>query len=238
MLSALFCASFDVVDHPCEKCGALVEDGRPFCPQCRAPQIHVEFTTPPAENPAAVIDAADQPTFSLSQNTSFDRGLDRTFDRTTVIQPSLFDRSIAVRSALKAGFLGVFIEMIPVLGIVLTGSLGVFFYGRTKGAAATTRVGARVGAAAGVVSFAINSIVLVIRIFSMHAQQEYIEQITKIAQAVGYDTADPVIHASIQNLVSPAGLALTFFFGMLFTVALAALGGAVGAKVFRPKTRL
>jgi hypothetical protein len=38
--------------------------------------------------------------------------------------------------------------------------------------------------------------------------------------------------------VTPAGLALTFFFGMLFTVALAALGGAVGAMVFRPKTRL
>jgi hypothetical protein len=218
------------VDHPCEKCGALVEDGRPFCPQCRAPQIHVESSVPPAENPAAVIDAADEPSFPLSQNTSFEHA--------TVIQPSLFDRSIAVRSALKAGFLGVFIEMIPVLGIVLTGSLGVFFYGRAKGAAATTRVGARVGAAAGVVSFAINSIVMVIRIFSMHAQQEYIEQITKIAQAVGYDTADPVIHASIQNLVTPAGLALTFFFGMLFTVALAALGGAVGAMVFRPKTRL
>jgi hypothetical protein len=217
------------VDHPCEKCGALVEDGRPFCPQCRAPQIHVEFSAPPAEN-LAVIDEADQPSFPLSQNTSFEHA--------TVIQPSLFDRSIAVRSALKAGFLGVFIEMIPVLGIVLTGSLGVFFYGRAKGAAATTRVGARVGAAAGVVSFAINSIVMVIRIFSMHAQQEYIEQITKIAQAVGYDTADPVIHASIQNLVTPAGLALTFFFGMLFTVALAALGGAVGAMVFRPKTRL
>ena len=225
------------MDHPCEKCGALVEDGRPFCPQCRAPQIHVEFISPPAaENPAAAIDAADPP-FDLPQNQNFDRTLDRTFDRSTVIHPSPFDRSIAVRSALKAGFLGVFIEMIPVLGIVLTGSLGVFFYGRAKGTPATARVGARVGAAAGVVSFAINSIVMVIRIFSMHAQQQYIEQITKIAQAVGYDTADPLIHASIQNLVSPAGLALTFFFGMLFTVALAALGGAVGATVFRPKTR-
>jgi hypothetical protein len=214
----------------------LVEDGRPFCPQCRAPQIHVEFSAPPAENPAALIEASDPP-FALSENSTFDRTMDRTFDRTTVIQPSLFDRNIAVRSALKAGFLGVFIEMIPVLGIVLTGALGVFFYGRAKGAPTTSRVGARVGAAAGVVSFAINSIVMVIRIFSMHAQQEYIEQITKIAQAVGYDTADPVIHASIQNLVSPAGLALTFFFGMLFTVALAALGGAVGAKVFGPKSR-
>lgn len=150
---------------------------------------------------------------------------------------SLFDRGVAVRSALKAGVLGVFIGMIPVLGIVLTGSLGVFFYRRAKQVVPPARIGARVGAAAGVVSFAINSLLIVIRIFSLHAQQEYIDAITKVAQAVGYNTADPVIQASIRNLVSPSGLALTFFFGMLLTVALSALGGALAALLFRPSSR-
>jgi MFS family permease len=159
------------------------------------------------------------------------------FDRATPTHASLLDRGVAVRAALKAGLLGVFIGMIPVLGIVLTGSLGVFFYRRAKGTAPATRIGARVGAAAGVVSFAINSLMIVVRIFSLHAQQEYIDAVTKVAQAVGYNTADPLIQASIRNLVSPAGLALTFFFGMAFTVLLSALGGALAALLFRPSSR-
>jgi MFS family permease len=217
------------VDHPCEKCGAAVEDGRPFCPQCRAPQIHVQFEVPAVDTAAAVNDTADQPSVGIPQLASF--------DRSTAMPPGLLDRGNAVRAALKAGLLGVFIGMIPVLGIVLTGSLGVFFYRRARGTAPALRIGARVGAAAGVVSFAINSLLIVIRIFSMHGQQEYIDAITKIAQAVGYNTADPVIQASIRNLVSPAGLALTFFFGMIFTVTLAAVGGVVAAALFRSSSR-
>jgi hypothetical protein len=77
----------------------------------------------------------------------------------------------------------------------------------------------------------------VVRIFSLHAQQEYIDAVTKVAQAVGYNTTDPVIQASIRNLVSPAGLALTFFFGMVFTIMLSALGGAIAALLFRPSSR-
>jgi hypothetical protein len=77
----------------------------------------------------------------------------------------------------------------------------------------------------------------VIRIFLLHGQQQYIDAITKFAQAVGYDTADPVIQASIRSFVSPSGLALTFFFGMIFTVALAALGGALAALLLRPNSR-
>lgn len=174
-------------------------------------------------------DAVEQPSVQIPQLTNF--------DRSTAVQPGLFDRGVAVRAALKAGVLGFFIGIIPVLGIVLTGSLAVFFYRRAKAGVATARIGGRVGAAAGVVSFAINSLLIVIRIFFLHGQQQYIDAITKFAQAVGYDTADPVIQASLRNFVSPPGLALTFFFGMIFTVALAALGGALAALLSRPNSR-
>ena len=173
-------------------------------------------------------DAVDQPV-QIPQLTNF--------DRSDAVQPGQFDRGVAVGAALKAGVLGFFIGMIPVLGIVLTGSLAVFFYRRAKAGVPTARIGGRVGAAAGVVSFGINSLLLVIRIFFLHGQQQYIDAITKFAQAVGYDTADPVIQATIRNLVSPPGLALTFFFGMIFTVALAALGGALAALLWRPSSR-
>jgi hypothetical protein len=88
-----------------------------------------------------------------------------------------------------------------------------------------------------VVSFAINALLIVIRVFALHAQQEYIDAITKIAQMVGYNPADPDIQAGIHNLLTPSGMAVTFFFGMIFTVVLAALGGAMAALFFRPGPR-
>ncbi len=145
------------------------------------------------------------------------------------------DRSVAVRAALKAGVLGVFIGMIPFLGIVLTGALAVFFYRRENGFALPTALGSRLGGAAGVVAFAINALLITIRIFVFHAQQEYIDVILKIAQRLGANTADPDLQASVHNLFTPSGLAITFLFGMIFTVVLASVGGALASLFLRPR---
>lgn len=184
---------------------------------------------PDGEAAASTNEVAEGPSVRISQVADF--------DRLPAMQPSLFDRGVAVRAALKAGVLGVFIGMIPVLGIVLTGSLAVYFYRREKGLAPPTRIGSRVGAAAGVVAFGINSALIAIRIVALHAQQEYIDAITKVAKAIGYNPADPEIQNSIHNLFTPSGLALTFFFGMIFTVVLAAIGGALAALFLRPSSR-
>ncbi len=127
--------------------------------------------------------------------------------------------------------------MIPVLGIVLTGSLAVYFYRREKGFIARdpNRMACGSGGGSGFVRH--QSLLIVIRVFALHAQQEYIDAVTKIAQMVGYNPADPDIQAGIHNLLTPAGLALTFLFGMIFTVVLAALGGAIAALLFRPGPR-
>jgi len=151
---------------------------------------------------------------------------------------SAMDRGMAVRAALKAGVLGVFIGMIPLLGMVLTGALAVFFYRRENRVSPPTALGSRLGGAAGVVAFAINALMVTIRIFIFHAQQEYIDAILKIAQRFGANAADPDIQASIHNLFTPSGLVITFFFGMIFTVVLASVGGALASLLNRPrKTR-
>ena len=36
------------MDHPCYKCGHSVEDGKPFCLECGAPQIRVAMPEPAA----------------------------------------------------------------------------------------------------------------------------------------------------------------------------------------------
>jgi len=145
------------------------------------------------------------------------------------------DRGIAVRAAFKAGVLGIFVGMIPFLGIVLTGALAVFFYRRESDFVLPAALGSRLGGAAGVVAFAINALLITIRVFVFHAQQEYTDLFLKVAQRFGANAADPDIQASIRNLFTPSGLALTFFFGMIVTVVLASVGGALASLFLRPR---
>jgi hypothetical protein len=217
-------ASFNDVEHPCQKCGTTVEDGRPFCPQCRAPQIHVQVAISDAEVAPGLNRAPDEFSPEIAVETR------------QASSGSALDRGKAVRAALKAGVLGVFIGMIPLLGMVLTGALAVFFYRRENRVSPATALGSRLGGAAGVVAFAINALMITIRIFVFHAQQEYIDAILKIAQRFGANVADPDIQASIHNLFTPSGLAITFFFVMIFTVVLASVGGALASLLNRPRS--
>lgn len=145
------------------------------------------------------------------------------------------DRSAAVRAALWAGVLGVFIQMIPLLGIVLTGGLAVFFYRRESKIALPAALGSRLGGAAGVVAFAINAVLITVRIFVFHAQQEYIDFLTRFAHTIGANASDPDFQADIRGLLTPAGLAITFLFGMIIAAVLASVGGALASLFLRPR---
>jgi hypothetical protein len=230
LLSASLCASFKDVEHACQQCGTTVEDGRPFCPQCRAPQIHVQVAIPDGEIATGLHPAQD----GLSPEIPVETRLASSPTRQVAFGGTM-DKNVAVRAALKAGVLGVFIGMIPLLGIVLTGALAVFFYRRENGLALPASLGARLGAAAGVVAFAINALMITIRIFVFHAGQEYTESILKVVQKFGVNAADPDIQASIHNLFTPSGLAITFFFGMILTAVLASVGGALASLLQRPR---
>jgi len=232
LLSGSLCASFKDVEHPCQQCGTTVEDGRPFCPQCRAPQIHVQVAVPDDGVAAGLNSAPDEFSPEIPVETRLASSQARPAGST---RAGTMDRAVAVRAALKAGVLGVFIGMIPFLGIVLTGALAVFFYRRESRFVLPAALASRLGGAAGVVIFAINALLVMIRILVFHAQQEYTDYILKIAQRFGANVADPDIQASIHNLFTPSGLAITFFFGMIFTVALASVGGALASLLLRPR---
>jgi len=145
------------------------------------------------------------------------------------------DRGIATRAALMAGVLGIFIQIIPLLGIVLTGVLAVFFYRRESGFVLPTGLGSRVGGAAGVVAFAINALLITIRIFVFHARQEYIDLLLRFAHTVGANAADPDFQAGIRSMLTPSGLAITFLFGMMIAAVLASMGGALASLFLRPR---
>ena len=211
------------MDHPCEKCGAVVEDGRPFCPQCRAPQIHVQMTASAGEVLAPANDVADPPIHSRQAND---------FDRSHGTRAGLIDQRAAMRSALKAGAIGTFIGMIPGFGVLLTGSLSVYFYRRKTGSAPTAATGVRLGAAAGIVLFALNAI-FVIPIVAFHRQQESIDAVTNLLRQLGMNAAIPQFQAVIREQFTPAGLARSFVIALL----LSSIGGALGALIMRRPPR-
>lgn len=143
------------------------------------------------------------------------------------------DRNVAVHAALKAGVLGVVIGMIPLLGIVLTGALAVFFYRRENGSVLPAALGARLGGAAGIVVFAVNAL-FSIPIIVFHAQQECIDGLVKLAQKCGVNTAAPQFQATVQAALrdfTPSGLVINFF----ALLVLASIGGALASLFMRPR---
>jgi hypothetical protein len=223
----MLCASFKAVEHLCQQCGTPIEDGRPFCPQCRAPQINVRVASAEEALSTSVISLQDVSPDTYPQTRQASAQLHQAASRRSL------DKRAAVHAALKAGVLGVFIGVIPFLGVVLTGYLAVYFYRRENGLVPIVALASRVGGAAGVVAFAINAVLMTVRIFVFHAQQEYIDLLTQIANKVGADASDPNIQIAIRNLFTPAGLAVSLFFWMLIAVALASIGGALASFFLR-----
>ncbi len=213
------------MDHACYQCGSIIEDGRPFCPHCRAPQISVQISVP--SNQAISVSAEDLPSRISLETVLSDDPVQQAASR------RVLDKRAAVHAALKAGVLGVFIGIIPFLGIVITGYLAVYFYRRQSGLVPIASLSSRVGGAAGVVAFAINAILMTVRIFIFHAQQEYVDLLTQFAHKVGADASD--IQASIRNLFTPTGLIVSLFFWMLIAVALASIGGALASFFLRTR---
>ncbi|MGB9199402.1 MAG: hypothetical protein WCB53_20935 [Terriglobales bacterium] len=199
-------------------------DGRPFCPECRAPQIHVQMADGSlGESVPVAADGMETPDIAGVRAADF---------HVHQLQGGISNQRAAVKAALWAGALGSFIGMIPVLGIVLTGMLAVYLYRRETRVSPPPAMGARLGAAAGIVLFAINAL-FIIPIIVMHAQQECIDALVQLCQKFGIDTASPQFQASIGELFTPAGLAKSFIVALVLT----AVGGALCALVMRRPPR-
>jgi hypothetical protein len=209
------------VEHTCQQCGTTVEDGRPFCPQCRAPQINVLVAVPHA----GIATGTNRESEEISPEV--DAG---PFDRPAPSGNAHKSRT-AVRAVLKAGALGIFVGAIPLIGIPLTGALAVFFYRRRSGSMVPAALGAQLGGAAGFVVFAVGAL-LVIATVSLHAQQQCIDVMTTTFHKFGADTADPDLQARIRDVFTPSGQALAFF----ITVVPASIGGMLASLFIRSRT--
>ena len=200
------------MEHPCEKCGTPVEDGRPFCPQCRAPQVRVEIAT---QSPLPNFDI---PTEAESARDPSDRPPTR----------APFERTI-FRTALQAGLVGVAANLIPFgVGMVLTGVLAAWLHRKAVGRKLTTRTAARLGAEAGAIAFAVSALLTVVSIVLLHAQQQFRDLMMKAVEQRAGGAPDPEMQAALQWLHTPDGFAAALAFSMVVLLLLSVLLAAAG----------
>lgn len=224
LLSALACANFSSVDHPCEQCGTDVEDGRPFCPKCRAPQVRVAV----AELPAIPVVAP--PDLSIEPDQLRHPSLATSAD------PAFF------RTALQAGLLGVMANLIPFgLGMVLTGILAALLYHRAQAGTLRSAKAARLGAVAGAIAFATTALLTVLAIVLLNTKQQFQDLMMKALEQSVANQSDPEVQTFLQWIHTARGFEIVFALGMvgavLLSMLLSAVGGVIGSALFRDRNR-
>ena len=211
------------MEHACDKCGAAVEDGTAFCPQCNAPQIRVNGSFP---------EGVSGPEFSTQT---------ATYAGATAIQWSQ-----ALPSAALAGLIAAVLMFIPLgafgLGMIAAGVLAVLFYRRRNPLGTLSPgMGARLGALSGMLGFGIFAVLTAVEVLVFHSGGQLRAALLEAVQQSASRTSDPQAQQIFDYLKSPPGLALVMVLGLavMFVVFLicSSLGGALGAVLLRRKDR-
>jgi hypothetical protein len=231
------------MEHPCHQCGRSVEEGKPFCAQCGAPQIRVILPEPMvpavAANIPANVPANDLPAFSLDPpvvrpplNVS---GLSTAVDWPHALRTSAI---AALISALVMS-LGL---MVPLLAALGAGFLSVSLYRRRSSPwAVTARSGAQIGALCGLLFFGIASVFETIAIAVFHTGGQLRQKMLEALQQAAARSSDPQVQAAFDRLKTPEGLAVMLVLGLivLFVISIVAssLAGALTGAVFGRRNR-
>jgi len=230
------------MEHSCHGCGAAVEDGVPFCPQCGAPQIRViapgadsgrDFTPPAGEF------LAPDPAFAEAQRPS----------TASLVQE--VDWSQGLRAAIPAALLAAIVAFVviaasgmPLLGFALWAFLGGMFASalyrrRARFGGISPHAGARLGALSGVLGFLTATLLSSLQLLVFGGAKfrtALEEQVRRSASG-----ADPAVQQWLDYFLSPRGLAVMMIVSLVFTLAmfavLASIGGMLGAKLFVERER-
>jgi hypothetical protein len=214
------------MDHSCYKCGQIIEDGKPFCPQCGAPQIRVavaEAAAEPVQADAGALAHAAEPVFRAPINPVPTRWL-------FTMQPCALAAAVAVGLTI--------LGLNPFVAALGTGFLAVVFARRRGlGISIPAGAGARLGALSAFLFFGISAIVETLAVVVLHkGPQVRSEMMDKVQQAAArYPGVE--VQPFLDFVKSPGGFTFmvvaSVLFGLLAFLILGSVGGAIGATLFR-----
>jgi hypothetical protein len=217
------------MDHPCHKCGHSIEDGKPFCSQCGAPQIRVavpEASAPPA---GGDVSAADLPVFSLDPPIVPGPLSARVLS--TEIEWSRALRACAIAALISIVVMSLRLT-VPPLATLGAGCLAVIlYYRRNPTWRVNARSGAQIGAATGLLSAAVFAVLLAILLAVLQAGGQVRQEMIDALQQVASRSHDPQVQATLDLLRTPEGLADKLILSMvgflLISVAAGSIAGAL-----------
>ena len=221
------------MDHPCYKCGHSIEDGKPFCLQCGAPQIRVAMPEPAAP-PVAGNVSSDVP---LSDPSVLSLNLPVV---SAPLSVSALSSGIEWPRALRACAIAALISalvmslglMVPLLAGLGAGFLAVTLYHRRNPVGrANARSGAQLGALSGLLFFGISAILEALAAALFHTGGQIRQKMLEALQQAASRSADPQVQAVFDRMKTPEGFAamLILFMLVLLIVSIAAssLAGAL-----------
>jgi hypothetical protein len=225
------------MEHPCHQCSAAVEDGIAFCKHCGAPQIRImgeERANPPLPpgTPAEIQPTAEPVSLGGAAPAA----------------PLGIDWSQAVPAAALAGFFLAIAWVIPLLGfllwLIVGGVLGTAMYRRrVPQATLTPGLGARIGAVTGLFGFGVFAVLFGLELLASRGSGHFRQMLQQIIEQAAARNADPRAQQAIQQMMTPAGLALLVTIVLVVFLAaflgLSSIGGVLGAWLLgkRPSNR-
>ena len=212
------------MEHPCNRCGAAVDNNSPFCPACEAPQIR--FQPREAAGDAVRLHPATVPPVPIvvpAPNTD-----------PYHTAASARERKRWLRAAIYAGAIGFILSFLPtgpILAMPVAGWLAVSFYTRMARLPLRSREGFRIGALAGLAAFLMILVIGVIAMMAPGAKAQLHQALLESANRVHTMNPDLPPEQLVNYMMTPAGMT----FGLLFTgvvlMVLAGLGGLLSTVI-------
>jgi hypothetical protein len=206
-----------------------VQEGMAFCPQCNAPQIRVavaEVVPPSVVN--SDLAASSIPYFGASL-------------------PTRIDWSHAFPATALAGLIAAILMMTPLavfgLGMLIGGGLSVVFYRRRNPIATVTPgMGARLGMVSGVLGGGIFAVLISVLTIVLRPWDQIREKLIDWVEQAAARNPDPQAQQALEFFKTQPGIVLLITMILVVTlvgfVIFSALGGALGAVLFRRKEPL